>query len=119
MYGITCLQTKRTIREYFQETTYTNKALTNPGIRHKPQLQGDTIGVHFASTTHKGTLDFQIQVLEFISLLQNSERALKLRLQKEETIDAHLCSDAQAHMTEHHGVNTWGRTHQLKGTTLL
>ena len=44
---------------------------------HKNQLQGDTIGLHLAQATHKGTKDFYIQVLEFTSLTPYSERAPK------------------------------------------
>ena len=86
-----CQQTKRTILERFQgHYGNTEKAITTPRTRlqansnaHIHQLQDDTIGPHFAEITHKGTSDFKIQVLEVISLHKNSERALKLRLQKE------------------------------------
>ena len=83
-------KTKRTILECFQgHYANSKKTLKKPGAglqvkpnAHTHQLQGDTIGLHFAEITHKGTADFKIQVLEFIYLPQNSERALKLRLQK-------------------------------------
>ena len=47
------------------------------------QLQGSTIGLHFAQANHKSTSNFQLQILEFIPLPPNSERGLNLRLTKE------------------------------------
>ena len=58
-----------------------NKALRKPdhipgtlANAHTNQLQGDTIGLHFAQTNDNGTIDFQIQVLEFISLTKKIVR---------------------------------------------
>ena len=84
-------QTKITILEHFQgHYGNINKALRNPDHRpgtlanaHTTQLEGDTIGLHFAQSNHKCTIDLQIQVLKFISLPQNSERVLELHLRKE------------------------------------
>ena len=88
-------------------------ALGHTSNAHINQIQGDTIGLYFAQTTHKGTKDFKIQVLEFISLPQNSEQALNLCLQKEKFWLHRLrCSDPQ-----HHEVITWAQ-HQLAKTPL-
>ena len=83
-------QTIRTILECFLgHYANINKALRHLGKNpqanlnaHPHQLEGDIIGLHFA-TTHNSTKDVQIQVLEFIRLPANSERGLKLRLVKE------------------------------------
>ena len=74
---------------------------------------------YFAQTTHKDTKDFKIQVLEFISLPQMSEQALKICLQKEK-FWTYIDSDAEPYIrTEHHGVTTWGKGLLAKDSTLL
>ena len=47
-------------------------------IRH--QKQTDAVGVHFSRLDHRGTKDVQINVLEFIKLPPQSDKALELRL---------------------------------------
>ena len=76
------------------------------------QLQGDTIWIHFSNTTHKGTSDFQIEVLEFISLPKNSETETETIRGK--TLDKHMLSPTR---TEYHSIYFWGRIQQFK--TLL
>ena len=66
---------------------------SNPHIN---QIQGDTIGLHFAQTTHKGTKDFKIQVLEFICLPQNSERESWNSVSKKRN-SGYIDSDVQPH----------------------
>ena len=80
-------QTKRTILERFQgHYGNINKALKSQNIPQNGntwQIQSDTLGKHFTSGNHRGTQDLDIQVLDFIPLPKNSERAMQLRLKLE------------------------------------
>ena len=95
IYAITCQtckmqyvgQTKRTLLERFQgHYGNINKAFKTtsfPQNGNNWQIQSDTLGKHFSNGTHRGTQDLNIQVLEFIPLPRDSERALQLRLKME------------------------------------
>ena len=85
---ITCTQqyagqTKRTVLKHFEgHYANINKALRHMGKNaqgnpksHPYQLQGDTIGLHFAQASHKGTTNLKIHVLESIPFPANSERS--------------------------------------------
>ena len=81
IYCITCRkcgkqyvgQTKRKILQRFQGHFYNVKCAN----------QNDAIGIHFSQENHRGTRDFKIQVLEFISLPPQSIRSLTIRLRVE------------------------------------
>ena len=79
---------------------------------HKHQLQGEMIGLHFTQDTVKCTKDFNIKVLEFISLPQNSERALTLGSKRRNS--GYIGSDANPTRASHHGVNTKGIAFRLR-----
>ena len=78
IYCITCKtckkqyvgQTKNTIVQRFQGHFF--------NIRHKKQT--DAVGMHFSQPDHRGLKDLSIQILEFIRLPPQSEKALYLRL---------------------------------------
>ena len=78
IYCITCKtcqkqyvgQTKNTIVQRFQGHFF--------NIRH--QKQTDAVGLHFSQPDHHGLKDLSIQILEFIKLPPQSEKALYLRL---------------------------------------
>ena len=81
IYCITCKtcnkqyvgQTKHKILQRFQGHFY-NVKIGN---------QNDAVGMHFSQPDHKGTKDFKIQVLEYISLPPQSMRSLAIRLRVE------------------------------------
>ena len=85
VYTITCHTCK--LQGHYSNITNALKNLRKIPQDSSPylnlQIQGDIISQHFALATHKGTSDLNIEVVDFISLSPNSERALKLRLGKD------------------------------------
>ena len=90
MQDTVCRTTQKTILEHFQgQYANTKRVLKTPehtsghtSNAHINQIGGNTNGLHFAQTTHKGTKDFKIQVLAFIPLPQKCQWAPKRHLLK-------------------------------------
>ena len=79
----------KTFKTLVQNPTWT-QMLTNTNYT------GDTIGLHFANVTHKGTLDFQIQILDCSAFPKTVRELQNWELPKEKFwINSLRCSAPQ------------------------
>jgi hypothetical protein len=96
VYGITCKkcgqqyvgQNKRSclymrLREHLYSINNAIKIRDNPSRKLTVQLNPQPVGIHFSKPDHNGIKDLKIQILEFIKLHPESDKAQIIRLKEE------------------------------------